>query len=106
MYLSSLGPDELPGLRAWTLATLSENDQMGWAIDLNEYSSLPSPNSSLIDLRKRRAETRMVIPYRYVAFTRFSEELLLGRELIIFSNCIIFPSIDLILTSKFLINFS
>ena len=82
VYRASLGPDELPGLRAWSLASLSDNDRMGWAVDLEEYSSLPSPTANLGELRKRRATTRMVATYRFVAFSRHAEKLLLGQEVV------------------------
>lgn len=82
-YHCSLGPDDLPGLRAWCMAslTLGSNDEVTWSIDLSTYTQeLRSPNNPIIeDLRKQRSKERHTVSRHVLHTVRTAEALLLGQ---------------------------
>jgi len=38
VFRCSSGPDDLPGLKAWTLTSMASGEEMKWSIDLAEVS--------------------------------------------------------------------
>eukprot|EP01041_Mallomonas_annulata_P003274 gene3274-6482_t len=81
--LSALGPEELPGLRAWTPVSFTPGGKCVWGVDMDEYALHPQPDEDAAGLRRERAETRHLIPQASLSLRllllRGTEELLLGR---------------------------
>lgn len=80
VYHSSLGPDELPGLRAWALATVQngEDSSTSWSLDLNSYFEPIVNDSGILRLRQQRASSRRPILFGLVRLAMDCETLLLG----------------------------
>lgn len=80
VYVSALGPDELPGLNAWLLQSMSAGEELNWSVDLREYKvRTRSPNPTLDQVRKKRGASRHNIAYNLVALIRHADKLLLGE---------------------------
>ena len=80
VYVSVLGPDELPGLNAWLLQSMSAGEELNWTVDLKEYNvRTKSPNPAMDQVRKKRGASRHNVPYSLVALIRHADKLLLGR---------------------------
>ncbi len=79
-YCCALGPDDLPGLRAWALVSLSDGDNLQWSIDMKECDQTNSSdvNPAMESVKKQRTEQRHRISATLVALMSGSEELLLG----------------------------
>jgi hypothetical protein len=81
-YMSSVGMDDLPGLQAWTLTSMSNGSEiLNWSIDMNEYNNISpkSPNPSINTIIKQRSSARQVIPYKFIVLLRNAESILFGR---------------------------
>ena len=59
-YHCFLGPDELPGLRAWNLESLGENGEVKWELKMQDYFESAPSTTQLDALRIQRAKTRRV----------------------------------------------
>jgi len=83
-YCCPFGPDDLPGLRAWSLISLAENgeNEHRWAIEMDEYKPgmLLSPDPAVEAMRRQRAEARHKVPMLQALVLRFADRILLGRE--------------------------
>ena len=79
-YCCALGPDDLPGLRAWALVSLSDGDNLQWSIDMKEcdQANPNDANPAMESVKKQRTEQRHRISATLVALMSGSEELLLG----------------------------
>ena len=57
VYFCQTGPDELPGLRAWTLDHVQEGDllEASWSFDMQLYYNISPPTEELLALRSQRA---------------------------------------------------
>ena len=79
-YCCALGPDDLPGLRAWALVSLSDGDNLQWSIDMKECDQVNSSdaNPAMESVKKQRTEQRHRVSASLVALMSGSEELLLG----------------------------
>jgi len=79
VYVSVLGPDELPGLNAWLLQSMSAGEELNWTVDLREYNvRTKSPNPAMEQVRKKRGASRHNVSYSLVALIRHADKLLLG----------------------------
>jgi len=80
VYISAFGPDELPGLNAWMLQSMSQGDELNWTVDLREYNNNnpKSPNSTIDQVRQKRGLSRHTIPYSLIALIHHADRLLLG----------------------------
>lgn len=58
---STLGPEDLPGLKAWIMTGMDGTTSDDWYVDLRQYRSNAAPSSELTDLRQSRAQQRRVI---------------------------------------------
>lgn len=82
VYRCSLGPDDLPGLRAWSLSALPgrTGEDLRWSVDLEEYRAPPgSPNPAVEAVRLQRASTRHKAPYSIVALAQAAQKILMGK---------------------------
>jgi hypothetical protein len=79
VFLSSFGPEDLPGLRAWVLTTLSDNPaREDWTIDLEMYRDITGPSKSLQGVRQSRSQLRRSVPALLVSLVDSSDALLVG----------------------------
>jgi hypothetical protein len=84
-YRSVKAPEELPGLRAWVLASVvgDHEQDMKWTIDLTEYDvpsrDRMSPNAVTEDTRRLRAQSRHTTSWLLVNMIKIAERLLLGQ---------------------------
>lgn len=80
--LCTLGPDDLPGLRAWSVASVTASGDCVWAVDLAAYSQGMSDPGTAV-LRADRAKTRFSVPqtapFLRLLLLKGTEELLFGR---------------------------
>ena len=97
VYRSSAAADELPGLRAWVMASTSVQTNKGeksvWSIDLNHYHNYPSSSSVLSqsgmssptssrmkqELKNKRSQERQVVSSDLVDLLTQAESLLRGQ---------------------------
>lgn len=82
VYICSIGMDDLPGLQAWTLTSMSTGSEvLNWSIEMNEYNNISpkSPNPAMNTIIKQRSSARQVVPYKFIALLRNAESILLGR---------------------------
>jgi hypothetical protein len=84
VFRCSSGPDDLPGLKAWTLTAMSSGEEMKWSIDLSEYqrSRVESPNPAVESIRKARASTRHKVSNLLILLIKSTESMLLGQQAI------------------------
>lgn len=80
VYSCAMGPDDLPGLRAWTLVSLSDGDNLQWSIDMTECDAAANQqaNPAMEPVKRQRAEQRHKTSPFLVALMAIGEELLLG----------------------------
>ena len=80
VYSCAMGPDDLPGLRAWTLVSVSDGDNLQWSIDMNECDAAANQqaNPAMEPVKRQRAEQRHKTSPILVALMAIGEELLLG----------------------------
>ena len=86
-YCCAVGPDDLPGLRAWSLVSLASDGGGGqgglsWAVEMDEYKpgNFLSPNPAVEAMRRQRAEARFKVPLLQVMVLRLADRILLGKE--------------------------
>jgi len=58
-FCCKMGPDDLPGLRAWSLVSFG-GDNLQWSVDMDEYNpdAVMSPNPTVEAVRRQRSEQR------------------------------------------------
>ena len=85
VYKCTLGPDDLPGLRAWVLTGINQGsgEENMWAIDLNEYSKRSPIDKELDSVRESRASMRRSASSLMVSFVVKAESLIIGEEPIV-----------------------
>ena len=80
IYKCILGPEDLPGLKAWTLQSIK--DRSKWSINMNEYT--PASNFQVISsLAKERLGMKRTVPYLYLHLVSLSDTLLKGMDRVI-----------------------
>jgi hypothetical protein len=75
---SSLGPEDLPGLRAWVMTGMNGTSPNDWFVDLAQYRSSSPPSSDLEGLRASRSEQRRVVSPLFAALLERVDSLLTG----------------------------
>lgn len=82
VYKCTMGPDDLPGLRAWILTGINEGsgEENTWAIDLQEYAGRVGANKDLDALRESRSSLRRTTASVMVSFVDKAERLLTAEE--------------------------
>ena len=82
VFLCQRGPDDLPGLRAWSLVSLG-GDNLQWSVEMSEYSlsQVLSPNPTVEAIRRQRSEQRHKEPVLMLMLIRLGEQILLGKDL-------------------------
>ena len=79
-FCCPLGPDDLPGLRAWALVSMGSGN-LQWSIDLQEYTSgVLSPNPTVEAVRAQRSQQRHREKGLPLLVLRLGEKLLLGND--------------------------
>jgi hypothetical protein len=81
IYRCKVGPEGLPGLRAWVLNSLSKQQTPShndWIIDLNEIS-LPSFSSNITEIYQNRASTTRAISSKMILLIEHFQPLLRGE---------------------------
>lgn len=79
IYRCQLGPDDLPGLRAWVLDSINSRSGNNWTINLQDYTTPQKPSRDLEQLRHERGQQKKTISAAMLAFLLQSEPLLLGH---------------------------
>lgn len=75
---SSLGPEDLPGLRAWVMTGMNGTSPTDWFVDLQQYRSSSTPSSDLQGLRMSRSEQRRVVSPLFAALLERIDSMLTG----------------------------
>lgn len=75
------GPSDLPGLKGWVAASIGDEGEPIWTVDLDEYSrkDLSSPSKTNEDIRAKRAKMKVVEKAQLVAAAIRAERLLQGE---------------------------
>ena len=61
VYCCILGPDELPGLKVWSLEAVDEDGAARWSFDMNMYFVPVISTDQLVKMREQRASMRRTV---------------------------------------------
>jgi len=80
-FCCEMGPDDLPGLRAWSLVSFG-GDNLQWSVDMDEYNldAVKSPNPTVEAVRRQRSEQRHKEPALTLMVLRLGNGILLGND--------------------------
>ena len=74
----SLGPEDLPGLRAWVMTGMDGTTSKDWCVDLQQYRGSNTPSPDLEGLRRSRSAQRRTVSPLFATLLERVDGLLSG----------------------------